>query len=531
MKKTKQNVWIFLGSFIFIFLQLLGLSLDFKAPGLSPLKLLLCLASALALAFLLSASIAQLIDSSHLRGLLSPGKQKRLPYIQIFGPLFLLWMPAYLAFCPGILAYDIVPQWNMYFVGPMSTHHPIIHTLLMCGLFDAGQHIMYGYNAGVAVYSFLQLLAQAAALALALYFMQELKIPRWLFVLSALFYALFPIFPLMGISSTKDTLFCAFFLLAVVIAMKALGFDEKGKSLLLFPFFLWLALLFRNNAVYAVAAALLLALLLFPLCKNKKLMLRILAAMLAAIVAAELSFAALQKATDAKDGSVAEMLCVPTQQIARVYNYHYDELSEQELMLIQRYFPFNNLGNYQPELADPVKDYFDLWAEGGSPVEFARLWLSLGLRFPFTYIDSLLYNTSPLWYLGDESLMRVKGQYLEMEFTLAEPSLRQESRLPVLKDFYTRLMGEGKILDIPVVGLSASLSLYFWLIFAAVILLLHKRRYEFLFIPLLPLLYLATLFLGPCILPRYCLVAFFCMPMISAFLVHLANRREGKAQY
>ena len=528
--KQKGFCWLWAGSFIFIFSQLLGLAINSSLlgpGGLSGIKLVLITPFALCSGFAAALTLLKALDSQFLRRFLAADKTAfRLPYPVILLALVLLWLPCYLAFYPGILAYDVPYQWEMYFVtGQMSTHHPIIHTLLMCGLFDLGKQLFGSYNSGVAIYCALQLLSLSAVVSCAIYYTQQLCIPKWLKLCVAVFFAFFPGFPVLGISATKDIFFCGFFLLAIIAGIKATGTQHKGVCCIVFALFLALSMLFRNNAVYAAAATVLVTAIFLLFTRNKKLSLRILTALLAAVLCAELAFAALKNATDAKEGSIAEMLCVPTQQIARVYNYHFEQLSDDELETMLRYFPYNNLGNYRPDIADPVKDYFDLWVEDGSTGEFARLWISLGLRFPFTYIDSFLYNTQPLWYLGDGTLLGIKDCYLEMEFKQVDPSLCQTSLLPGLQNFYIELLQNGRILDIPLLRSLAAPALYFWLLFAAVIMLLARAKHELLFIPLLPLMYLATLLLGPCILPRYCLAAFASVPLIMAWLIHLRNEQ------
>ena len=103
--------------------------------------------------------------------------------------------------------------------------------------------------------------------------------------------------------------------------------------------------------------------------------------------------------------------------------------------------------------------------------------------------------------------------------------MKADSKLPVLKKALDRLVGKGEILDIPVLSILASMALYFWLLFMTTWIILTEKQYEMLYLPLLPLLYMLTLLLGPCIDPRYCLAPVLCTPFMLAYLIHIKNTK------
>lgn len=533
-KKTFADKWafacVYLGSLVFLFFQGLGFILNteiFGSIGVSFKKLGLLFAAAVVLALLLSLLLLKLIDSHRLRRLLSPkAGSKTLSYPLIFLVLFLLWLPCYLAFFPGITAYDTGYQWIIFRDSRLTTHHPLLHTLLLGWPLQLAQQLFGSYNVGIALHCLGQLLLQAAVIAYGIFSLQKLRMPRWLFWLISLFYGLFPLFPVLGISTTKDVLFCVFFALAIISAVNASLSKDSLPHIAVFAFALALSMLFRNNAVYAALAVCAVILLCLLKLRSKKFTLRILAAILAAIIAAEFSFAALQRLCRAEDGSPVEMMSVPLQQIGRVYTEHYNELSEDDMDRLAIFFRMDWLELYKALLSDPVKGSFSYPAFRSASGDFVRLWAELGLRFPAAYLDAFFYNTIPLWYLWDDRVLEVKDCYVEMGFANIGDTAYPDSKLPALERLYRSGVEEGGIRDIPILSMLSQMSFYTWVLFAAFVLLLAKRRYELLFIPLLPLMYLATLLLGPCILPRYCFVAIACVPVILGWLVHLANTQS-----
>ena len=102
---------------------------------------------------------------------------------------------------------------------------------------------------------------------------------------------------------------------------------------------------------------------------------------------------------DVKNGSVAEMLSIPLQQIARVVKYHEEELDEETINRINNFFECDNIGEkYNPILSDPVKaelndEYFD-----ENKGEFISLWFNLLTRYFKDYVESFISNSYGYYY-------------------------------------------------------------------------------------------------------------------------------------
>ena len=61
---------------------------------------------------------------------------------------------------PAIMAYDVIPQLDQIRSGALTTHHPLIHTLLLKGCLVMGEALSFLPNAdraGLAMYSLLQM--------------------------------------------------------------------------------------------------------------------------------------------------------------------------------------------------------------------------------------------------------------------------------------------------------------------------------------------------------------------------------------
>ena len=89
--------------------------------------------------------------------------------VQIFfgSLLFLLlaWLPVYLAYYPGICAYDAPVQTGQIMEHYYFDHHPIVHTLFLQGMLWLGSHIFGSVNAGMAFYTAVQMLLLSGSMA------------------------------------------------------------------------------------------------------------------------------------------------------------------------------------------------------------------------------------------------------------------------------------------------------------------------------------------------------------------------------
>ncbi len=498
-------------------------------------------------------------------------KEQRRYFLKLFLFCLISYMPCFLAFFPGIYCYDMSWQWQMVIEQDFFAHHPLIHTVLAGGIFELMKDLTGSYNMGLAVYSLLQLLVIAASAALAGTFLKKWGANRGLRIGAQLFYMLFPFIPIMGLSTTKDVIFGALFLMVMVFIcdMALERRVYRGAKLLGFFALLLLMQLFRNNAAYGV---LFMALVLFiagiflgrkqrksalelektegrlrvsadgaeakagsihriaedkaeepgretavkAIKKEDSLggnyVLRLSGILLIGGLAAFLGFAGLKTAFSAAEGSKAEMLSIPCQQLARVYKEHGDELSEEERQLLFTFIRKEGLDAYKYYVSDPVKANLDMNAVYGAKRAFLSLWIELGLRYPGTYIAATLSNTMGLWYLGGDS-----SSYVEYEMSPPldeEHGFTSDSKLPFLKDIYSWFTDINIKSYLPVISLIFYTSFYAWGTLLCGLGAIFKKRYELLIPVLFSIAYMLSLVPGPCITIRYMFGVILSFPLL-----------------
>ncbi len=430
-----------------------------------------------------------------------------------FAFLFLCWLVVFLAYYPGLLAYDAKDQIPQATTGVYDSHHPLVHTLLLGAFYLLGG-VLGSYNIGIALYCLFQMAFLCLILSYAVTYLYKAKVSTWFLGASLCFFALFPVGPILGISTTKDTLFSALFLLLVVSLHQIFlspGLLKKPLFLLRFLGAALLFCLFRNNGVIALAFLLVFG---FLFLSGKKARLRFSASMLVVLFASFGISAGLQNGLHSKKVGFRETLSVPLQQVSRVFHLHNQELDcGAELVAFVPYAYFA-----LPHLSDPIKSTANVDAE--NLPDFFKLWASLLVQYPVEYLDAFLLQNLGFWYLDDLSHSEIygvgleKGQGYVSTYISEGFSVERRSLLPSLESFYDRLFTQNEYLTVPFLSFFFSPSFFLWSFCLLVCYALYTKNKAVLFASLLLLGNIPALLLGPAVLIRYAFPYVLCCPIL-----------------
>ncbi len=475
------------------------------------------------------------------------------------------WLPCWLAYYPAIYSYDGEPQLIQYTTHTFNNHHPIFHTLFLGGCYSAGKFLRaHGIPIdGMALYALLQMICLAWSMAKCVQFLASRRIGKPYLLLTFLWFAFFPVHPLMAVSTTKDTLFTAFLLLFLVSFAKLLfcnqrsglprdrkteeedRLKEKGdrltegglpKGLLaeMAADGLFLCL-FRKNGLFMMAGTALALLIVFLVQRERRRRAGVMLALILGVCTAFLvSDRLLVSVTGAARGEAAETLSLPLQQIARTYKSSGNALSEEDMAAINRYISEKGLDQYRPSISDGVKQYFDNAAFRKDPGGFFRIWYRLGRKYPGSYAAALLYQTMGAWFPTDISHCEVYRDWWRNRtgylITDAVPVfggydfMQKENLLPAVRNFYEAIATRCVYRKFfPTLMLFSPFLYCFGTILLSLTLLLqHKRRQFLIAVPLL--VNWCMLLAGPCILVRYV------YPFMAAFPLLIAAVEEEKRE-
>lgn len=450
-------------------------------------------------------------------------------YAVLLAITFAAYLPAFLAVYPGLYAYDASVQVLQFFgAEPITNHHPILHTLFFCGSLKLGEALFHSYQAGLALYSLLQIFIVAAAFSLVLYRMRRRNVPGWLILVSWLFLAANPYMQVFVLLTTKDVLFGAFFLLTFDFAIDLMSdpehfFQSPG---LLAGFYLsaLLSCFFRNQGIYVFLFFAIFVLISF-LCKRRKTRRSpalkwsagafLLTAVYLTVTGPVLTSLGVRK------GDAREMLSVPMQQLARVWHEKPEQLTGEEREYIESLILPEALISYIPVNADPVKGGFQTEVVKEDPVKFLRIWAGIGAREPMVYLDSFLMGNWGYWYPGKTqywiNYISFDGNFMEKEYNIL--SIHRDSRFPRYEAYLRRISLTPEYEKVPVLSLVLNQAFPFWLMLLAATALFYRRRMRFLTPLTLLLGYWGTLLLGPVTTARYAFPLMICVPLLAELLL------------
>lgn len=433
--------------------------------------------------------------------------------------LLLCWLPVFLAVYPGFFVYDAQDEYIQVAARTFSTHHPLVHVLLLGGIICGVHKLTDSYNLGIACYTVLQMLLIAGGFSFLFSWLQKKRVPRLLRVIGLLYLGLFPTVVMFTLCSAKDGLF-TLALLLLMICLLEMGagdvfFTSKGWRLL-FVLSGMAMMLLRNNGFYAFLV--MIPLLLFFQKKQWK---QLLFLSICAVAGYLLVNGALKTALRAESGEYQEILTVPIQQLARTYKYAPEVFTQEDREILHEVLSEEALSLYTPRLSDPVKYRFDNAAFAGDKARYVGLWLRVGMKKPLIYLNAWFMTSYGFWY--PDTVINVYGGNTVFTFTyrdnsyfgyeVEEPGYR-ESRIPWLDEVYRKLSLEVWKEKVPIVSWLFSPGAMFWLYAFLFTWFLNNRRYEMLY-PFLPIFLLwLTVLLGPTYLPRYVLFLWYGFPLL-----------------
>ena len=281
----------------------------------------------------------------------------------------------------------------------------------------------------------------------------------------------------------------------------------RNQGIYVFLFFVLAACLFLRKKVY---------------CKNRFIRASLLVAALWYVLSGPIP-----TAFGVGKGDAREMLCVPMQQLARMYHEVPEKLTPEEKEYIETLIDPQALSEYVRVNADPVKNGFHTEVMQADIGRFVRTWAEIGKRHLGIYLDSFLMGNWGYWYMGDSqywiSYILYDGAYLEGNLNILH--ITRNSHFQALSDWLREATLTPAFQSVPVLSVLLNQAFPFWLmLFAAGFAVWKHRAYEI--IPLMLLLGCwGTLLLGPVVSLRYALPLIYCVPRLLEMIVGLTGKR------
>ena len=404
----------------------------------------------------------------------------------------------------------------------MTSHHPVIHTLLIGFFLNVGKNIK-DYNLGIALYSIFQMIIMASIFSYSLIFMKRKKIPIICRIITLIYYMFYQVHAYYAISMWKDVLFGGVFLLTTMMLIDMVCEKEKFFShkinIVKFIILITLTMSLRNNGLYAIVLSA--PFLIFFYRKNFK---KISVLLIATFVVYFSVSIGLKTIFNVEAGNVREALSIPMQQLARTVRNNIDMLDSDEEEKITKFIklsPEEISEKYDPKISDPIKEFFDGNEFSNNKLEFIDIWMRLLKKYPRDYIDAFIESCYGYWYPEASHWVTLNITQNDEYLGIHEDHVIEWK----LIDRYKEVVDNRSI---PVVSMIYSIGFMVWLI----IILLGKittqkfKEKYIVFIPLVTLI--VTTIASPVFCEfRYVYSIFTCMPvLIYITFMKVSNKEE-----
>ena len=447
--------------------------------------------------------------------------------VRLWGLLVLVHLVFLLSVYPGFFVYDASEELAMVQSRQFTTHHPLLHVLVMGGVIQAVHKVTGSYNAGIFVYSLLQVTVIDAVFAFIFARLSMEGAVKGVRRFAVIFFAVCPPVVLFTLCTCKDGIFAAALLVLTVMlrdliaSPQAFLKSKAGAAALVVS--AAVMMLFRHNGVYAylVFAAV------FAVYAVFRKMKRAVVIILLPLVMYGLVNTGLTAVTHATSEESQEILTVPIQQLARTYLSSGEDFSKEEKELMLSLMEERDWERYNPKLSDQVKVRFDNAVYRNNRSAFFTMWLRQGRLHPASYLNAWLMTSYGFWYpdavidcyRGNTVYTLTYGDSSYFGYETEKPGERR-SLIPALDRAFRTLSLEAWPQKTPVLHLILAPGAVFlcWLFCILGILLRgEKARRSGLsgVLPYLPvMLTFLTVLLGPCALPRYVVYLWFGLPLV-----------------
>lgn len=461
-----------------------------------------------------------------------------------FPIIFLLWVPCFLAYFPGICSYDSEAYFFQFVYNAYNNHHPLAYTLLVRFFYNLGNNLLGSYTVGIALFTIVQMLLLAFSMTVFIRCIYKAYNKKWLFLLLTLLFGLHPMNAYMSVTMTKDIYFAAGMLLAFSALFTELflqtGEYNKWINLSCFILGLILVVLFRSNGRYCILATLFVEIFCLIIFKTKrKSVLQLLVGTIIAFFIGMVLVSAIDKATNAQEVDKREMFSLPAQQIARVVHFHKNELSQDTMQQIETLIWPSSLYLYNQRTARFVKQDVISYEILHYPVKYLKLYLNLFKEYPGDYVNAFLGLYSGFLNPWDKSHIRINEDfdgvlaedfhYIQTAFTVTDRF--QVDHTPVSKTlhkFYQWYANKDIYMKIPLVSFLFVPGVHLWVMLYCFGILVYQKKAICCIPGALVFSYFLTFLLGPTVQLRYIFPIMICTPGIILFTLFNMRRNDNE---
>ncbi len=320
---------------------------------------------------------------------------KKKYFLTVFTLLLFFWLPTIIAFFPGSVAPDTRYQLLQYYgYRDFAADNPPFLTFFYGSIFHFGR-TLFNDNLGVFLNIVVQTLICAFSFSMISTRIRTMQVPRAMSVGVILFYGVVPVWAATAQNMMKDVLHTAFFAWFMVEFIYVISNEKLKKRNYFFMLIsALLTALTRKTGFYILIISFLPLLLLHYRTKLfKRTTITVCCFLFGFFAINYLLFPAL----GVLPASEKDTFSIPFQQTALYCKLYGDELSEEEIAIIDSVLDYDSIAKvYNSRLVDDVKDTYR-----GDPEKlpaFMKQWARLFFKHPDAYIQAIIANSYDYFY-------------------------------------------------------------------------------------------------------------------------------------
>ncbi len=312
-------------------------------------------------------------------------------FLPSFIILLILWLPYLIIKYPGALNWDSWAMFDEHLSGTISNYQSVTYAYLFGWLFEVFARLG-NVNLSLFVLAGTHYILYAAVFAYSFVVLRKLRVPKWYLYVTWGIYAFNPLITgYIGVA-IKDCVYAVFLFASFLILVEM--YIEKTdrfpvKKLVILALSIILACLVRKNGIY-VYAGVVLAMFLSSLSKKKptlKVRANARIAVSAGLILYLVIYMLIQTVVRPVPDNTTEMYSLPFQQTARYVRDHGDELTPEQIKIIDDVLEYDTLAQrYDPMISDPVKERSNGSITVTGP--YFKLWFNLFFKHPLTYFGA-----------------------------------------------------------------------------------------------------------------------------------------------
>ena len=405
----------------------------------------------------------------------------------------LCWCPYFIVFYPGVSNWDVGCEISQFFHYKQSgilalsavraddifitNMHPFFDTIIFGGVVKAGLLIFHSAQAGMAMYSVLQMLVMAFMYSLAFAYLEKVFNKKCNFI--KLFVALCPIFPMFSISMLKDSLFsiacfAVFMLLLHFCLSQSNGVIVPNWLYVLFSLSLLFVCLTKNQGIYLVVLSSFVFLVVFKSSWKKILVSCLLPVLFYCIVWSGLILPICKVAPGGKQEALGFMF----QQTALYVKSFPDEVTEEEKSAIEGVLPYDSISElYECGLQDPVKYTYNQDASREQLAAYYKAWFQMLKKHPGIYFNATANCFYGYFWIDQDNKFfytKVTNAVGEAKDIYVKNAFVNKSDEETIKLLVNAIQG------IPLVNIVFSIGMYNWIMLYAAMFFAERKEYKML---------------------------------------------------